>query len=510
MGERRESGAREYLIAVVGVLAATVIGLGVRGRLAVIDIAMLFLLAVVAVATRTRLGPALLATALAILAFDVGFVPPYNRITVDDSAYLLTFTVMLVVAIVMSQLTTRIRTEAQAAHEAERHASALFELSRALSGVTERERAFEAGLRVIGVAGNGSARLLPRRPGAAERDWLGDASVGDLELRVAAEWSWRHEQPAGLGTEHCADAPAFVMPLVAPAGPLGLIVFSPLEPERWPERGERRTVEALVRQLGDALARVESAEGRRRAEAVADAERLRTALLSSLSHDLRTPLGIIEGAASALLEREAPLDAEARRELAATVLEESRRMNRLIGNLLNMVRVESGTLAVHASPQPLEESLGVALLRMEERLAERQVDVALPPDLPLVSIDELLMEQVFLNLLENAARHTPAGTPIAIRAWPEGGEVLIEVADQGPGIPSGQEERIFEKFSRGGAGEPTGGLGLGLAICRGIVRAHGGRIWAEPGSPGARIRIALPGASVGSLPPSEPADIELG
>ncbi|MEZ4584781.1 MAG: DUF4118 domain-containing protein [Gemmatimonadales bacterium] len=510
MADRRESGAREYLIAVGGVLTAALIGLGVRGRLAVIDIAMLFLLAVVVVATRTRLGPALLATGLAILAFDIGFVPPYYRITVDDSAYLLTFTVMLVVAIVMSQLTTRIRTEARAAGDAERHASALFELSRALSGVTDREAALELGLRVIGVAGNGTARFLPRRPGSAERDWLGDDSVGELELRVAAEWSWRHRQPAGLGTAHCADASAFVIPLVAPAEALGLVVFTPLAPDRWPERGERDTVEGLVRQLGDALGRVEAAEGKRQAEAVADAERLRTALLSSLSHDLRTPLGIIEGAASSLLERETPLDPEARPELAATVLEEARRMNRLIGNLLNMVRVESGALAVHASPQPLEESLGVALLRMEERLGERRVDVDLPTDLPLVSIDELRMEQVFLNLLENSARHTPAGTSIAIRAWPQDGEVLVEVADQGPGIPSGQEARVFEKFSRGGDGEATGGLGLGLAICRGIVRAHGGRIWVEPGGVGARIRIALPGAGVSAVPPAEPADAERG
>jgi two-component system sensor histidine kinase KdpD len=227
-----------------------------------------------------------------------------------------------------------------------------------------------------------------------------------------------------------------------------------------------------------------------------ESERLRTALLSSLSHDLRTPLGSIEGAASSLLQGSSGLSPEAQQEMAETILEESRRMTRLITNLLDMVRVESGALAVHKEWQPLEEALGVALLRLEERLAAHAVDIRLPPALPLVPIDELLIEQVFINLLENAAKHTPGGTPITVSAWAENGSVMVEVADRGPGIPIGEEETVFRKFHRtAGADQagPAGGSGLGLTICRGIIAAHGGRMWLERGgAQGACFRFTLP------------------
>jgi two-component system sensor histidine kinase KdpD len=245
-----------------------------------------------------------------------------------------------------------------------------------------------------------------------------------------------------------------------------------------------------------------------------EAERLRSALLSSLSHDLRTPLGSIEGAASSLLEERAALGEEDRRELAEAILEESRRMSRLVTNLLNMVRVETGDLAVAKSWQPLEEPLGVALLRMEERLREHPFAVRLPPDLPLVPVDELLLEQVFLNLLENAARHTPPGTPIEISAWTEGRAVVVEVADRGPGVPAGEEEAVFGRFYRGAQNERQlgAGAGLGLTICRGIVTAHGGRIWIVPGAEmagrsGTVVRFTLPlaGPPRAELP-VEPAD----
>jgi two-component system sensor histidine kinase KdpD len=248
------------------------------------------------------------------------------------------------------------------------------------------------------------------------------------------------------------------------------------------------------------------AERHESARAEIEAERLRTALLSSLSHDLRTPLGGIEGAASSLLQAPDTLPSEARRELAETILEESRRMTRLVSNLLDMVRVESGTLAVQKAWQPLEEALGVALLRLEERLASHPVSTRLPPGLPLVPIDELLIEQVFINLLENAAKYTPEGTPIVVSAWPSMDTVVVEVADSGPGIPPGEEEAIFRKFQRGSSVNrtgPAGGSGLGLTICRGIVAAHGGRIWLEPRAGGGsafRFSLPLEGPPVGAVP----------
>ncbi|MBS1241105.1 MAG: kdpD, partial [Gemmatimonadetes bacterium] len=250
------------------------------------------------------------------------------------------------------------------------------------------------------------------------------------------------------------------------------------------------------------------AERSERARTEVEAERLRTALLSSLSHDLRTPLASIEGAASSLLQDSATIPMAVRHELLEGVLEESRRMTRLVTNLLDMIRVETGTLMVQKNWQPLEEALGVALLRLEEPLRGHPVTTRIPEDLPLVPVDELLIEQVLINLLENASRYTPAGTPIEITARQEGEAVLVEVLDRGPGVPPGQEEAVFERFHRGGGPEQAdagAGSGLGLTICRGIITAHGGRIWLEPrAGGGTAVRFTIP--LVG--PPVEPVPVE--
>jgi two-component system, OmpR family, sensor histidine kinase KdpD len=291
---------------------------------------------------------------------------------------------------------------------------------------------------------------------------------------------------------------------------MGVVTLRPESLERILAPGERHTVEALVAQSAGTFERTILAQGQEQARVEVESERLRTALLSSLSHDLRTPLASIEGAASSLLEESGSLSAGLQRDMAETILEESRRMTRLVTNLLDMVRVEADALAVQKAWQPLEEALGVALLRVEERLARHVVETRLPVDLPLVPIDELLIEQVFINLLENAAKYTPAGTSITVSAWPERNSVVVEVADTGPGIPPGDEEAIFQKFHRTSgadqAGTP-GGSGLGLTICRGIVAAHGGRIWLDRGpARGAAFRFMLPldGPPLG-VPPTDAA-----
>jgi two-component system sensor histidine kinase KdpD len=235
-----------------------------------------------------------------------------------------------------------------------------------------------------------------------------------------------------------------------------------------------------------------------------EAERLRTALLSSLSHDLRTPLAGITGAASSLLQDRSMRD-EVRRDLLQTILEEAQRMNRLIGNLLDMIRVETQTLVVQKEWQPLEEPIGVALIRLDDLLQGRDVQVQLPPELPLIPLDGLLIEEVLINLLENAAKYTSAGSPITISARVEDQAVTVDVADRGPGLPPGEESRIFEKFYRSVGSPPGPGVGLGLTICRGIIQAHGGKIWAEnrPGG-GAVFRFTLPiEGTPPTLPPRE-------
>ena len=347
-------------------------------------------------------------------------------------------------------------------------------------------------------AGRGEVRIvLDEGEGQSSVSrWPDDGVFQSVAVRVAATWAYERGESAGRGTPHCAEAEALVVPLRSATRTSGILVLQSDHPDNELPAQARRVVEALADQAAIFFERASLAERHQQARVEVQSEQLRTALLSSLSHDLRTPLGSIEGAASSLLQESGMLSAESRREMAETILEESRRMTRLIANLLDMVRVETGALAVHKEWQPLEEALGVALLRLEDRLAGHPVEARLPATLPLVPIDELLIEQVFINLLENGIRHTAAGTPIRVSAWVAPGAVVVEVADQGAGIPPGEAETIFRKFQRSSSANrtgPAGGSGLGLTICRGIITAHGGRIWLEPqDGRGAAFRFTLP------------------
>jgi two-component system sensor histidine kinase KdpD len=256
-----------------------------------------------------------------------------------------------------------------------------------------------------------------------------------------------------------------------------------------------------------ALERVTLAQRTHQARLEIEAERLRTSLLSSLSHDLRTPLGIISGAASSLREQGERLPPDMRQQLLDSVLDQVQRMNRLIGNLLNMIRVETGSLQVQKEWQPLDDPIGVALLRLGDRMQDHPVSVHIPPELPLVPFDAVLLEQVFINLLENASKYTPSGSPIEISAEEGPGLVTVSLADRGPGLPPGEEDRIFEKFYRAEGAAPGQGVGLGLTICRGIIASHGGRIWAEPRPGGGTVfRFTLP--LVGPAPLPLPRELE--
>lgn len=480
---------RAYFRAVATVGFTAGLCLLARPVLQTTDVAMLLLLGVVVVAASSSLGPALLASVLSIAAFNFGFVPPYYSFAVGDAAYLLTFAVMLIVAVVMSRLTSRIRQQALVSKERERRTAARYQLSQELAGAGSRTDQVEVAARHLARASGGAAELvLVGEPAAEAR------APESVDLSVAVAWARDHGEPAGWGTRHCAGAEGLALPLRGTAGVFGVAVVRPADPDRPPGEEQRRTLEALAEQAAGTLERTLLAERHERARVEVEAERLRTALLSSLSHDLRTPLASIEGAASSLLQDTAGLTADARRELAGAILEESRRMTRLVTNLLDMIRLETGALAATKSWQPLEETLGVALLRLEERLAQHPVETCLPESLPLVPIDELLIEHLFINLLENVVRHTPAGSPVSISARRDSGAVVVEVADRGPGIPPGEEEAVFEKFYRAGRpASPGSGSGLGLTICRGIVAAHGGRIWVERRTGGgASFHFTLP------------------
>jgi two-component system, OmpR family, sensor histidine kinase KdpD len=281
---------------------------------------------------------------------------------------------------------------------------------------------------------------------------------------------------------------------------MGVVGVFPRDRKRFEHPEERRVLDAFVVHVGVALERTLMAADAERIRLGAESERLRNALLSSVSHDLRTPLGVIEGAASTLVTLGGHLDEPTRQELAETIHEGAQSLSRRVSNLLDMTRLESGAIRPRQEWQPLEEVLGSALHQLDHALAGREVTTDLPQSLPPLRIDSVLVGQVLVNILENAVKYSPPGSPLELAVTPGGaGEVVVSVADRGPGIPPGYETRIFDKFYRGTADGSPGGVGLGLAICRAIVRAHGGRIWAENRAQGGAIfKLTLP---TGDAPP---------
>ena len=498
---------REYRQAGLIMALCTALGLVVfPAYLSLTDVAMLFLLAAGVVASRYGRGPSVLAAFLAIALFDFFFVPPRFTFAVSDLRYLLTFGVMLVIALLISALTLRVRAQAQLARERERRTAALYAMSRELAATQGVGDLVAVAARHVHDTFHAPTQiLLPDAAGRLELPVGGPAAFPmDEKERSVAQWVLERGRAAGAGTETLPAAHALYAPLVTTTGTIGVLGVAPADPKGLRDPTVHLLLETFAGQIAVALERAMLAERGQRERLEIEAERLRTSLLSSLSHDLRTPLGAINGAASSLLEQPAAMTAATQRDLLQTILEESQRMNRLIGNLLDMIRVESGALQVQKEWQPLEDIVGVALIRVGDRLGQHPVTVKLPPDLPLVPLDEVLIEQVFVNLLENAAKYTPAGTPIAVSATTADGAVLVDVADRGPGIPPGEEQRIFEKFHRGAKDIASGGIGLGLTICRGIITAHGGRIWAQnqPGG-GAVFHFTLPLA--GAAPPAVPS-----
>lgn len=461
-------------------LGASAVGFVLRDWLSSADLAMLYLLAVAIVGARARTRPAIVTAIASIALFNFLFVQPYYTFRFADESYLLTFAMMLLIGIGMARLTGRIRESAERIRHRQRETEASYALSREISralDVQEIERATREHLTRIFA---GSVDLLLPTPAGT---WDDPDPVAD--------WVFQNGKRAGNGTDTLPRAGVLYLPLITTGAPLGVArlrgerVGELLKPETFP------LVEALLGQVAMGLQRLKLAERNETTRIEMEAERLRTSLLSSLSHDLRTPLASIEGAASSLLDhRNAALSGQ-QADLARTILDEARRMNRLIGNLLEMVRVQSGTLAVQKEWQPLEEVVGIVLIRLDERLHRFQVTIDLGEGSPLVPMDGLLIEQVLINLLENATKFAPAGTEILIQARVTASEATLSVADRGPGIAPGTEERIFDKFYR--ATDGAGGIGLGLAICRGIVTAHGGSIQAANRPEGGAIfHVTLP------------------
>ncbi|HVZ31832.1 MAG TPA: ATP-binding protein, partial [Polyangiaceae bacterium] len=371
---------------------------------------------------------------------------------------------------------------------------ALYELSRELTTAQTFQRAAEVGAAEIEKVFNTKVAVFTPGPDGKVRPLHASAGLEVTSERYASisQWVWSHQKEAGLGTTTLPSSELLYVPLRGSGGIVGVLGLAPMQKERFESVDQRRHLDAFASQMAVAMERALLSEQTEKARREVEVEQLRNSLLSSVSHDLRTPLAIITGAASTLLDGKTGTDEATRQDLTKTILEEAERLNRLIRNLLDMTRLESGVITVNKEWMPLEEVVGAALNRLDARLAGRDVRVELPPGLTLVPFDAVLIEQVLINLLENATKYGQGA--IEIRAWPARQEVVVEVADHGSGIPAGEEQRVFEKFHRlTRAGGASGGVGLGLSICRAIVTAHGGRIWVENRETGgAAFRFALP------------------
>jgi two-component system, OmpR family, sensor histidine kinase KdpD len=487
--------------------AAVAVATGVAWVLAPVselsNLVMVYLLGIVAVAMRTGRGPSLLAAVLSVAALDFFFVPPHFTFAVSDARYLFTFVVMLIVGLVISGLTVRTRSQADAARHRERQTAALYAMARELASTREVAALAQVAIRHVSEVFHGQVVLLLPGAGGGLQPGAGAQFEVDANDLGVARWVFEHRQPAGLGTSTLPGASALYVALLGSTGPVGVLGLRPPDRHAMDEPERLHQLETFAGQTALALERARLAQEAQEAEVRIESERLRNSLLSSVSHDLRTPLATITGAVSTILDAPAPLETRTHRELLESVHEEAERLNRLVQNLLEMTRLESGALQLRKELHPPEEVIGAALGRLGKQLANRRVTTKVPSDLPLVPMDDVLVEQVLVNLLDNALKYTPAGSPIEVIATATDENLTIEIADHGPGLPRGEEDRVFEKFYRG---EPVGarGAGLGLAICRGIVRAHGGRIWAQnlPGG-GVAFLFTLPlGAPrAASMPP---------
>ena len=508
---RRLAGAdtpppRAYAWSALSVVVTTALAYALHATLALPDPEMLYLVTIMVAAAFLGRGPSLLAATLSVAAYDFFFVPPYYTFTVDDSSRLLTFAMMFGVGLVISTMTLRLRRQERDASARAERMAVLYALSRDLgSAVTLEDMARIAVEHVVQTLRYPvqAARALVFTRGA-EAPLASQAArplnaTLDTQDEGVARWVLEHGRAAGVGTDTVPGARCLCLPLKSGPEAFGVLAITP-EPLTAFHAEQVDFLEALARQLSFAAERAHLVEEAKAIALRARTEEMRSALLSSVSHDLRTPLATITGAATTLRDQK-NLSEITRKELVDGLCEEAERLERLVSNLLEMTRLQSGETKVKREWVPLEELVGSALNRLESKLGARRVETRLPSDLPLLSVDPVLIEQVLINLVDNAIKYTPSATPIEISAGSRRQAIEVTVADRGPGLAPGEESRLFERFYRGGA-NGAGGAGLGLAICRGIIEAHGGTVTAEnrPGG-GALFRLIIP--IVGS-PPAVP------
>jgi two-component system, OmpR family, sensor histidine kinase KdpD len=469
-----------YLVALAAVAVALGVGWVIQPWLGIENIDLVFLTAVVVIAVRYGLWPSLLATVASSLCYNFFFLPPIFTFTITDPTNVAAFVFFTIVAVVVSHFAARGRTRTVAAHERVREVQLLYAFSRKLAGVgtlddvlwaTAYQAALMLKVRVVLLLPEGGAIAV--KAGYPPEDILDDADV------AAANWAWQNDRSAGRGSDTLPGAKRLFLPMRTGRGAIGVIGIDSDKPGPLLTPDQRRLLDALIDQAALAIERVYLVEDVDRAKRTIETDRLRSALLTSISHDLKTPLAAVLAAAGTLRDLSKALSDAEKADLLATIIDESERLNRFIANLLDMTKLESGAVVPNAAPHDIGEIVGSALRRASKILAQHRVELELAADLPMLDVDAVLFEQVLFNILDNAAKYSAPGTTIRVRSWRDNGTVSLQILDEGDGIPPGDLERIFDKFYRAQKGDQVrAGTGLGLAISRGFVEAMHGTITA--------------------------------
>lgn len=495
----RLSSQKNSLWPYVGALGVTIISTLMSylmlGRFELANLIMVYLLGVVFIASRFGRGPSLFASFLSVAIFDFFFVQPYFSFSVSDSQYWITFMAMLAVSIIISHLMANVRSQAKIASHRERRALVLYAMSRDMTAGQSEEEILHSAVHhlytefssqnVILFPDSNGRIIYPRGPALPESLHAADLSI--------AQWVMDHNEHAGLGTHTLPGAEAVYFPLNIKTSVIGVLVLLPNNLRRVFLPEQQKLLETFIGQIAQAILRVRLTEQARTAQVEMAGEHLRNSLLSSISHDLRTPLTTIVSSASTLVEEDQALKPEDKLELSRAIYDEGLRMASLVNNILDMARLDAGAMQLNKQDIALEDIIGRVLTCLQKRLAGRQVSVKLPPGMPMLYVDALMIEQVLSNLLENVLRYTPDLSPIEISAKTTDTTINIAVADHGPGIPVGLEDKLFDKFYRVHPGVAQSGVGLGLSICKAIVTAHGGSIYVQNRPEGGAVfSITLP------------------
>jgi two-component system sensor histidine kinase KdpD len=458
------------------------------------NLAMVYLLGVVLAATRLGRAAAIATSVVGTLAFDFFFIPPLYSFAISDTQYLITAIVLLTVGLVISSLASGLRLQAHTATLRERRTAVLYALARELATASSLEDIATSSLSHLAKVFDASGMILLKRPDGTMQSLRAAASTALLEFTdtAIADWVFTQQAIAGVGTDTLPAANAIYLPLNGTLGKVGVLVVHrnnrrpPLVSE------QQRLLEAFANQIAVAVERDELRRAAHSSAYAAQEERLRSSLLSSISHDLRTPLAVIAASASSLLQGNSQLSDGTPRQAVQTIHDEAQQMTHMVNNILEMTRLEGG-VQLDLQSYHLDEIVGAVLERLKGQFGQRAVSIDIAQDLPMLYVDGALFEKVLINLLENAAKYTPAHTHIEVLASLRDRQIEIQILDDGPGIPEGSELQVFAKFYRAHAEGSVTGTGLGLAICSAIIEAHGGRIWVENRPEGGAIfSLVLP------------------